>query len=354
VPLDSSSARKKSGSSAGAFGSSENVVSVVVPASSANVGCAFDCAAIALSLYLRASASRKKGSASDSPSEVSYQGANADQVPRDAANLILRAMQRAAAARNTTLPPLRLDVRNEIPLGVGLGSSAAAIVAGVLLGSELCGCKLTAAEVLRLAVEIEGHPDNVAAALHGGFAVAAMPEEPADILVARADVPQSIDFVAVIPEVPLPTEKARAALPAQYSRRDVVANLQRTALLTASFFSGGELSPELFRDKLHQPYRGPLVPGIAECLAFRHSGLAGVFLSGAGSAVMAIARHSAVEIGDALVGEFRRKGTAARALVLKADNRGAQTSSARLQAGKGARPLKSRQNKARKLKKGKK
>jgi homoserine kinase len=122
-----------------------------------------------------------------------------------------------------------------------------------------------------------------------------------------------------------------------------VANLQRTALLTASFFSGGELSPELFRDKLHQPYRGPLVPGIAECLAFRHSGLAGVFLSGAGSAVMAIARHSAVEIGDALVGEFRRKGTAARVQILKADNRGAQTSSARLHAGKGARPLKSRQ-----------
>jgi len=255
-------------------------------------------------------------------------------------------MQRAAAAKNMTLPPLRLDVRNDIPLGVGLGSSAAAIVAGVLLGGELCGCKLTAAELLRLAVEIEGHPDNVAAALHGGFAVAAMPEEApdtgdiADILVAKANVPQSIDFVAVIPEVPLPTEKARAALPAQYSRRDVVANLQRTALLTASFFSGGELSPELFRDKLHQPYRGPLVPGIAECLAFRHSGLAGVFLSGAGSAVMAIARHSAKEIGDALVGEFRRKGTAARALVLKADNRGAQCSWSDTPAGKGARPLK--------------
>jgi homoserine kinase len=353
VPLDSSNAGKTSGSRAGALGS-KDVVSVVVPASSANVGCAFDCAAIALSLYLRASATAKPGGTSESPFEVSYQGADADQVPRDARNLILRAMQRAAAARNMTLPPLRLDVRNEIPLGVGLGSSAAAIVAGVLLGSELCGCKLTAAEVLRLAVEIEGHPDNVAAALHGGFAVAAMPEETADILVARADVPQSIDFVAVIPEVPLPTEKARAALPAEYSRRDVVANLQRTALLTASFFSGGELSPELFRDKLHQPYRGPLVPGIAECLAFRHSGLAGVFLSGAGSAVMAIARHSAAEIGDALVGEFRRKGTAARVLVLKADNRGAQTSSAGPQARKGVRPLKSRRDKTRKSKKGKK
>ena len=167
----------------------------------------------------------------------------------------------------------------------------------------------------------------MAAALHGGFVVAAAPQESGNVLIAKADVSANLDFVAVVPEVPLPTEKARAVLPAQYSRRDVVANLQRTAVLAARFFSGGELSPELFRDALHQPYRSPLVPGIAECLAFRHAGLAGVFLSGAGSAVMAIARHSAAEIGDALVAEFGRKGTPARALLLKADNRGARISS---------------------------
>ncbi len=158
------------------------------------------------------------------------------------------------------------------------------------------------------------------------------------MLVAKAGVSESLHFVAVIPEVPLPTEKARAVLPAQYSRRDVVANLQRTALLTASFFSGGELSPELFRDALHQPYRSPLVPGIAECLAFRHPDLAGVFLSGAGSAVMAVARHSAAEIGDALVREFGRMGTGAKALLLKADNRGARISSKDLKAGRAAKP----------------
>jgi homoserine kinase len=88
----------------------------------------------------------------------------------------------------------------------------------------------------------------------------------------------------------------------------------------------------LFRDALHQPYRSPLVPGIAECLAFRHAGLAGVFLSGAGSAVMAIVRHSSREIGDALVGEFQRKGTAARSLELKADNSGAKVLSGDLRA----------------------
>lgn len=301
--------------------------SVVVPASSANVGCAFDCAAIALNVYLRASAAPAK-----SVLRVTYRGANADQIPRDAGNLILKAMQRAAAAAHASLPPVQLDVQNDIPLGVGLGSSAAAIVAGILLGGKLCGTELSSADTLRLAAEIEGHPDNVAAALHGGFVVAAMPEGAESILVAKANVSQALDFIAVIPDVALPTEKARAVLPAQYSRRDVVANLQRTALLAARFFSGGELSPELFRDALHQPYRSPLLPGIAECLAFRHAGLAGVFLSGAGSAVMAIVRHSSREIGEALVGEFQRKGTAARSLALKADNSGAKVLSGDLDA----------------------
>lgn len=296
--------------------------SVVVPASSANVGCAFDCAAIALNLHLGVSVTPVP-----SGFEIAYHGPNENEVPHDENNLILRSMRRAAAAKHAALPPVRLDVRNEIPLGVGLGSSSAAIVAGILLGNALCGGPLPAGETLDLASEIEGHPDNVAAALHGGFVVAAAGGRAPGVLVAKTPVSERLHFVAVIPEIPLPTEKARAVLPEQYSRRDVVGNLQRTALLAASFFSGGELSPELFADRLHQPYRSALVPGIADCLAFRHRNLAGVFLSGAGSAVMAIARHSAAEIGAALVGEFRRRGTTARALLLKADNRGARLSS---------------------------
>ena len=286
------------------------------------MGCAFDCAAIALNLFLRASATPIP-----SGFEIAYRGPNDNEVPRDENNLILRSMRRAAAAKHAELPSVRLDVRNDIPLGVGLGSSSAAIVAGILLGSALCGGPLPPDQALALAAEIEGHPANVAAALHGGFAVAAAVGGATGVLVAKAGVSENLNFVAVIPEIPLPTEKARAVLPGQYSRRDVVGNLQRTALLTASFFSGGELSPELFADRLHQPYRSALVPGIAECLAFRHRHLAGVFLSGAGSAVMAIARRSAAEIGKALVGEFMRRGTNARALLLKADNRGARLSS---------------------------
>jgi len=294
--------------------------SVTVPATSANLGCAFDCAAIALGLFLRVSATPR-----DSGFEVTYHGLDSDQISLDDNNLVVTAMHRCAAPLQWKIPGARLEVDNQIPLGVGLGSSAAAIVAGISLGAALCGAKLDAAVALRLAVEIEGHPDNVAAALHGGMVVAMTTEEK-DVFVAKTAVSQDLDFVAVIPDMPLPTEKARAVLPAQYSRKDVVANLQRTALLTACFFSGKNLSPELFVDRLHQPYRSPLIPGITQCLAYRREGLDGVYLSGAGSAVMAIARHSALEIGSELVEEFRRQGVGAYALVLKADNRGAEVS----------------------------
>jgi homoserine kinase len=295
--------------------------SVLVPATSANLGCAFDCAAIALGLFLRVSAAP-----ADSGLEVLYSGVDREQIPRNEDNLIVKTMQRCAAHWKVDLPAARLAVENEIPLSVGLGSSAAAIVAGTVLAAELCGVRFDAAMALRLALELEGHPDNIAAAVHGGMVVAMTAGEPVEVLISKAEVSQELDFVAVIPGVPLSTEKARAVLPAQYARKDVVANLQRTALLTASFFSGKGLSPELFADRLHQPYRSPLVPGIAQCLAYRHEGLAGVFLSGAGSAVMAIARHSAPQIGAALVEEFRRQNVGARALVLKAHNGGTQVS----------------------------
>lgn len=298
-----------------------STASVTVPATSANLGCAFDCAALAVQLYLRVSAVPREAGF-----EVIYRGANPEQVSSGENNLIVKAMQRSAAHFGAKLSGAHLDVDNQIPLGVGLGSSAAAIVAGIALGASLCGAKIDAQTALQLANEIEGHPDNVAAAVYGGMVVAMTIEQSSSVLVAKTGVSQDLDFVVVTPDVPLPTEKARAVLPKEYSRKDVVGNLQRAALLTAAFFSGKGLSPELFRDRLHQPYRSPLVPGIAECLAYRHDGLAGVFLSGAGSSVMAIARHSAPQIGAALVDEFRRKGVGALARILKADNSGAEIS----------------------------
>jgi homoserine kinase len=298
-------------------------ITVTVPATTANLGCAFDCAGIAVSLYLRVSAAA--GGAADFP--VRYRGPNSQEVPLDERNLIVQSMRHYAARAGKALPAATIEIENEIPLGVGLGSSAAAIVGGITMGAALCGAKLGPAETLRLALEIETHPDNLAAAVHGGMVVSGIADS-GDVLVLKTDVSPELDFVCVIPDVPLPTEKARSVLPAQYSRKDVVANLQRTALLSAAFFSGRDLSPEMFCDRIHQPYRAPLIPGIGQCLNFRHEGLAGVFLSGAGSAVMAIAKDGARQIGDALAAEFGRAGTAARVTLLKADNRGVNVAGA--------------------------
>jgi homoserine kinase len=311
-------------------------LSITVSATTANLGCAFDCAAIAVSLHLRVSATKENPGVGAPPFgskggdfSLSYRGPNAESIPLDSSNLIVKSMQHYAARAGKALPGAKLNIENEIPLGVGLGSSAAAIVAGITLGAELCGARLSPAETLRLALEIEAHPDNLAAAVHGGMVVSAVVGSGGagskDVLVLKTEVSPHLDFVCVIPDTPLPTEKARSVLPAQYSRQDAVANLQRAALLAAAFFSGKDLQPEMFRDRLHQPYRAPLIPGIAQCLEYRHQGLAGIFLSGAGSAVMAIATRNAQQIGDALVAEFRRAGTTARAVLLKADNRGVQS-----------------------------
>ncbi len=218
-----------------------NPVSVIVPATTANLGCAFDCAGIALTLYLRAAATSQPTGYT-----VAYSGPNAGEIPADETNLIVKSMQHYASSQGTKLPGAHIEVQNEIPLGVGLGSSASAIVAGIMLGAALCGAPSDASpdpkRVLELELEIESHPDNIAAAVHGGMVVAAVVGEPKRVLINKAVVSPDLDFVAVIPEVPLPTEKARSVLPQQYSRQDVVANLQRTALLTAAFFSGCKAS----------------------------------------------------------------------------------------------------------------
>jgi homoserine kinase len=298
-------------------------VTVQVPANTANLGPAFDCAAIALNLHLRATATPRESGGL----EFNYTGPNAELIEADESNLILKAIRNFAGA-SLRLPSARIEVVSKIPIGAGLGSSAAAIIAGTILGAELCGVTLEPKKILRHALALEKHPDNISAALYGGMVVAAVTENPADnlpdILVCTTDVSEKLDFIAVTPDVPLPTQKARGVLPAEYSRPDTVYNIQRTALLAAAFFSGGELTPELFGDRLHQPYRAPLVPGIAECLEYRREGLVGIFLSGAGSSVMAIALRSSTQIADALVEIFRRNGITARASCLKADNRGAQ------------------------------
>jgi homoserine kinase len=293
---------------------------VVVPATSANLGCAFDCAALALNRFLkvRAVPLARPGF------EIEYRGPLPESIPHDDSNLVAQGFRKLSAWAQKPEQGARLEIDNEIPMGVGLGSSAAAILAGILSGARLCRVKPDAGTVLRLATDLEGHPDNVAAAFHGGFVVSARFEDTDEVLAVRTRVPPALKIVAVIPSRVMPTKEARSVLPTQYSRADAVHNLQRTALLVASAFSGRfDLQPEWFRDRLHQPYRSSLIPGLESCLELRHPDLLGVFLSGAGSSVLALVRKNAAEIAKLLVGEFGRHGLAAQAVFLKAENRGA-------------------------------
>ena len=249
---------------------------VVVPATSANLGCAFDCGGLALRIYLRAlfvpSATAELS--------LEYQGKTPERFPMKSSNLILHALRFAAERLDVPPPTGHVAVESEIPIGVGLGSSAAAVIAGLLLGVQHSGKEVTPELLLRWAEEIEGHIDNAAAAYHGGL-VLALSNNVERVVVAKTSFPESIRLVIVTPSITVPTHQAREVLPKAYDRADVLHTLQRTSLLAATCFSGNfDLFPELFQDKLHQPYRQQLVPGVEECLGLRLPGLLGVAISG--------------------------------------------------------------------------
>lgn len=292
--------------------------SVRVPATSANLGCAFDCAALALSLYLDVHVTRR----SDLGVGVHYQGVNPDRIPSGESNLIAASMKKILQRWGKDYG-FDLEISNQIPVGVGLGSSAAAIVGAIAAAHWLAEKTLYDDELVSLATEIEGHPDNVAAAWHGGFTVAV--QEDHHVVAYSSPVPDLFHVVLVIPAYALPTEKARAVLPAQYSRADVTHNLQRAAVLSAQLFSGKvDFHPSLFDDRLHQPYRAPLMPGLSEVLAMRHPSLLGLCLSGAGPSILAFTKGGASDVGEAICQILRAKSVESRFSVLAPDNRGAK------------------------------
>jgi homoserine kinase len=293
-------------------------ISVRVPATSANLGCAFDCAALALSLYLNVHVTPRP----DGVVTVDYHGVTPERIPTDPSNLIARTI-------SGTLREWRhfrgfdLEIENQIPVGVGLGSSAAAIVAALAVCHWMADETLSDEQLLSMATRLEGHPDNVAAAWHGGFTVAL--EDRGKVFAVSCPVPDSLELVLVVPDYALPTEKAREVLPAQYSRQDAVHNLQRSTVLAAQFFSGkADCCRTLFDDRWHQPYRSPLVPGLAEVLALKHSDLLGIVLSGAGPSVLAFARDSAPAIGELIRQTLAGHGVQSEVYTLAADNLGAK------------------------------
>jgi homoserine kinase len=295
---------------------------VTVPATSANLGCAFDCGGLALRLYLKATYTPSRSPNFSNGLTLEYHGRTPDRIPLDDSNLVLSSFRHVCAHLGVPEPTGHVRIESDIPVGVGLGSSAAAVIAGLALGARCCGEDLPAQQVLRWAEEIEGHVDNAAAAYHGGL-VFALCNNTEQIVALKTNFPDHIKLVIVTPAVIVPTHEARRVLPKSYERADVLHTLQRTALLAATCFSGKfELFPELFDDRLHQPYRQKLVPGITESLRFRHDGLLGVAISGSGSSVMAMTAANEAQIAEGLQKIFALAGVQTDALVTSADNHG--------------------------------
>lgn len=257
---------------------------VKVPATSANVGSGFDAAGIAVSLYNTASF--------EEADELDISAADGTEVPTGEDNLIYQSAKHLFDELGKPMPGMRIVQTNPIPMARGLGSSSACIVAGLLGANHLLGDHLSKAELLELATAIEGHPDNVAPALYGGLTCCLM--EQGRVYAIQKPVDNSLIFAALVPDYTLLTSAARAALPKEIGHKQAVYNLSRSVFLPAAFCEGRhDLLPYATQDALHQSYRLALMPGgEAVFAAAREFGAKAVYVSGAGSTIMAVAEQA--------------------------------------------------------------
>jgi homoserine kinase len=261
-----------------------------------------DALGLALSIYIHARIialdSDAAASSASTPNAAESNGGELrftfDGVTLDGENSIERALRAAAAKFGTRLPGLHIEVRTDIPLKAGLGSSAAAIVTGLRLYEAIAG-PLSQEDLLTLAGELEGHPDNTSASILGGLTASCQAD--GRVIAIATRWPEEIRVLVATPAITLSTKVARAALPASVSRADAIFNVQRTAVLLQAVNAGRfDALREALRDRLHQPYRASLVPGLERALAFEHPALLGVFLSGAGPSIAAFTRGDAPEV----------------------------------------------------------
>jgi homoserine kinase len=282
---------------------------VRVPASSANLGPGFDALGLALCVYLDC-----RFRACDRLS-IRVTGRDAAAISTGADNLIWQTALSVAADLRMQLPPIELIIENQIPLGKGLGSSAAALTAGVVIADYLLGLGWRPLRILDEAARLEGHPDNVAACVLGSIVASAI-DSGGTVRAVRLELPASFGMALVVPDFALPTAHARAVLPTCYSREDAVFNVQRAALLIAALAAGVTTAfPAALEDRFHQPYRAPLVPGLDDILKLRAPGLLGCALSGAGPSVLVFYERGYEAVCDLVRQIFQLHGHAAEILV---------------------------------------
>lgn len=263
-------------------------VTVDVPATTANLGAGYDCLGMALELTNRVMLEVRSWGRSGH--ELIVTGEGAGELDTGAGNRFIRGLEAAIVEARGSVPEgatWRIEMTNRIPLARGLGSSAAATVGGLLAGNALLGDVLSSADLLRLATAVEGHPDNAAPALMGGFVASAVLGDTVEAV--RFDVPRGLRAVVFIPDLRLPTAEMRKVLPLRVPRADAIANLGRVALGVAGFAVGRtDVLRFLTEDRLHEPYRAAVYQQLPRMVAdARAAGAIGACLSGAGSSIVA-------------------------------------------------------------------
>jgi len=306
-------------------------VRTVVPGSCANLGSGFDVFGLAVGLYLTTEVEVVERKDGDSIISITFEGEGKGVVPLDETNFLWTSVVYVSRKEKKSIPVhvrFNFSIKNDIPLGRGLGSSGAAVVSGVLIANKLFHLGMNTSQILRYCLEIEGHPDNASASLCGGFVACCSFSDENDGLsnVCARKLPYSdrIKAVVAIPDFEVSTENARQALPPTYSRKDVVFNLQRVGLLATALSDDGivekSLVHEAMRDKIHQPFRMHLVPGLSACLELTpHNthGLLGVCLSGSGSTILALCRDNFEHVEEQMGSLLKRAGIPCRTATLE-------------------------------------
>lgn len=292
---------------------------IQVPATTANLGPGFDVLGMALGIYNTVEITMDSGG----ETVVDVTGEGAKLLSTTGSTLIVAAARSVFTRAGVEAAGFRISQHNRIPLFRGMGGSAAAIVGGMAAANALLTKPLPALEILRLATEMEGHPDNVAPALFGGFVASCQSGK--EVRYIRIDPPPSLNVVILVPAFTLPTKKSREMLPPQVSLSDAVFNIGHTALLVAALCTGDvkQLSFAM-EDRLHQRYRSALVPGLDDVItAARNAGALAAVLSGAGPAVVAFVTGNGDGVGEAMQQAFLTHGVKSRVILTSIGRRGA-------------------------------
>lgn len=281
------------------------MIRIRVPATTANLGPGFDVLGMGLGLY-----------------NTFFFERDDSQMP-DENNMVYRAYKYTFQSMGKEPFPVRIRIEDEIPISRGLGSSAACIVAGIMGANAMLEHPLDRNDVLKLATQMEGHPDNVAPAIFGGLMISVMDED--GIVTNRLELDEELKFIALVPDIKLSTAEARRVLPKEIPFKDAVYNIGRASLLISALATGKEeLIGDGLKDCLHQPYRGRLIPDYEKITEISMAnGALGCYISGAGSTIMCIAKNGA----DAFIAKMGKTLASFpnnwRVMPLKADNLGA-------------------------------